>query len=218
MSTTSSTAGASRRSSSRAAMKIACSPRISTSGTCATPPAGWSLSPPSPAAIGRRARPNWNAITALPSLEILGEPAPGQSTGIAMSHMEQLAQKLPPGVGFDWTGLSYEERLAGGQARTPTPSPSSSSSSPSRPSMKAGRFPLAVMLVVPLGVIGAALAAFFPRPHQRRLFPGRPRQHRRPLRQKRHPHRRIRQGQFRAGMPLVNPPSKPRTSASAPFS
>jgi len=40
-----------------------------------------------------------------PSAEILGEPAPGLSTGSAMDTMEKLAEKLPPGIGFDWTGL-----------------------------------------------------------------------------------------------------------------
>src|ERR1700678_3530365 len=50
-----------------------------------------------------------------PSAEILGEPAPGSSTGSAMDTMEKLAEKLPTGIGFDWTGLSYEERAGGSQ-------------------------------------------------------------------------------------------------------
>src|SRR3546814_10985845 len=52
----------------------------------------------------------------LPSYEILGEPAPGKSSGAAMKAMERIAAKLPAGIGFEWTGLSYEERLAGNQA------------------------------------------------------------------------------------------------------
>ena len=50
-----------------------------------------------------------------PSLNIQGEAAPGRSSGEAMQAMEDFAAKLPPGVGFDWTGLSYQERQAGTQ-------------------------------------------------------------------------------------------------------
>src|SRR3546814_12770295 len=52
----------------------------------------------------------------LPSYEILGEPAPGKSSGAAMKAMERIAAKLPAGIGFEWTGLSYEEGLAGNPA------------------------------------------------------------------------------------------------------
>src|SRR3546814_15640177 len=52
----------------------------------------------------------------LPSYEILGELAPGKSSGAAMKAMERIAGKLPAGLGFAWTGLSYEERLSGSQA------------------------------------------------------------------------------------------------------
>jgi len=92
------------------------------------------------------------------AMEIQGEAAPGYSTGDAMAEIERLAQQLPAGVGVDWTGLSYEERLSGDQA----------------PALYAlsllvvflclaalyesWSIPFAVMLVVPLGVIGALLA------------------------------------------------------------
>ncbi|WP_196781843.1 ribosome maturation factor RimM, partial [Salmonella enterica] len=52
----------------------------------------------------------------LPSMEILGQAAPGKSTGEAMAMMEELASKLPSGIGYDWTGMSYQERLSGNQA------------------------------------------------------------------------------------------------------
>lgn len=52
----------------------------------------------------------------IPSVEIMGQAAPGVSTGEAMLEMEAMAAKLPPGIGFEWTGLSYEERQAGAQA------------------------------------------------------------------------------------------------------
>ena len=52
----------------------------------------------------------------LSSFEIQGQPAPGVSSGVAMQKMEAMAHKLGPGTGFEWTGLSYEERLSGAQA------------------------------------------------------------------------------------------------------
>jgi multidrug efflux pump len=45
----------------------------------------------------------------------MGQPAPGQSSGSAMQAMEEIATNLPPGIGYDWGGLSYEERAAGAQ-------------------------------------------------------------------------------------------------------
>ncbi|NLE61236.1 MAG: MMPL family transporter, partial [Planctomycetes bacterium] len=50
-----------------------------------------------------------------PSMNIWGEPAPGRSSGDAMQAMEEIVAKLPQGFGFDWTGLSYQERMAGKQ-------------------------------------------------------------------------------------------------------
>jgi multidrug efflux pump len=94
----------------------------------------------------------------VPSFEILGQPAPGQSSGQAMKIMENLAEKLPKGVGFDWTGLSYEERLSGSQA----PALYAISLIVVFLSLAAlyesWSIPFAVMLVVPLGVVGAVLA------------------------------------------------------------
>lgn len=60
--------------------------------------------------------PRLERYNGLPSMEILGQAAPGKSTGEAMELMEQLASKLPTGVGYDWTGMSYQERLSGNQA------------------------------------------------------------------------------------------------------
>ncbi|AIR63387.1 MULTISPECIES: multidrug efflux RND transporter permease subunit AcrB [Cedecea] len=103
--------------------------------------------------------PRLERYNGLPSMEILGQAAPGKSTGEAMDMMEQLASKLPTGIGFDWTGMSYQERLSGNQA----------------PALYAislivvflclaalyesWSIPFSVMLVVPLGVFGALLAA-----------------------------------------------------------
>lgn len=60
--------------------------------------------------------PQLERFNAFPSVNIWGEPAPGRSSGEAMQAMEELAAKLPQGIGFDWTGLSYQERMAGSQA------------------------------------------------------------------------------------------------------
>ncbi|WP_312310395.1 multidrug efflux RND transporter permease AcrD [Atlantibacter sp.] len=94
------------------------------------------------------------------ALEIVGEAAPGVSTGTAMDIMERLVKELPVGFGVEWTAMSYQERLSGAQA----------------PALYAisllvvflclaalyesWSVPFAVMLVVPLGVIGALLATW----------------------------------------------------------
>jgi hydrophobe/amphiphile efflux-1 (HAE1) family protein len=94
------------------------------------------------------------------SIEIVGEPAPGVSSGTAMARIEAIAAKLPAGIGYEWSGLSYQEKLSGSQA----------------PALYAisivfvflclaalyesWALPFSVMLVVPLGVIGALLAAW----------------------------------------------------------
>ncbi|HAU5592347.1 TPA: efflux RND transporter permease subunit [Citrobacter amalonaticus] len=103
--------------------------------------------------------PRLERFNGMPSMELLGEAAPGRSTGEAMAMMESLASKLPNGIGHDWTGMSYQERLSGNQA----------------PALYAislivvflclaalyesWSIPFSVMLVVPLGVVGALLAA-----------------------------------------------------------
>lgn len=103
--------------------------------------------------------PRLERYNGMPSMELLGEAAPGRSTGEAMALMESLAEKLPNGIGHDWTGMSYQERLSGNQA----------------PALYAislivvflclaalyesWSIPFSVMLVVPLGVVGALLAA-----------------------------------------------------------
>jgi hydrophobe/amphiphile efflux-1 (HAE1) family protein len=94
------------------------------------------------------------------SAEILGEPAEGVSSGTAMASIEKLIEQLPAGVGYEWSGISYQERLSGSQA----------------PALYAisilfvflclaalyesWSLPFTVMMVVPIGVIGALLATF----------------------------------------------------------
>ncbi|KAF0221067.1 MAG: hydrophobic/amphiphilic exporter-1 (mainly G- bacteria) HAE1 [Geobacteraceae bacterium] len=60
--------------------------------------------------------PRLERYNGIPSMEIMGQAAPGVSTGEAMGEMEKMAAQLPPGIGYEWTGLSYEERQAGKQA------------------------------------------------------------------------------------------------------
>ena len=103
--------------------------------------------------------PRLERYNGVPAMEIVGEAAPGKSTGDAMAAIEQMLKQLPEGVGIEWTGLSFQERQAGSQA----------------PALYAisllvvflclaalyesWSIPFSVMLVVPLGVLGAIVAA-----------------------------------------------------------
>jgi multidrug efflux pump len=60
--------------------------------------------------------PRLERYNGIPSVEILGQAAPGISTGEAMAEVEKMAAQLPIGIGYEWTGLSYEEKHAGAQA------------------------------------------------------------------------------------------------------
>jgi multidrug efflux pump len=98
---------------------------------------------------------NYNGF---PAYELVGAAVPGKSTGEAMAAMEAMARQLPKGIGYEWTGQSYEERLSGSQA----------------PMLyglsllvvflclaalyESWSIPLSVILVVPLGILGALLA------------------------------------------------------------
>ena len=105
-----------------------------------------------------RGSPKLERYNGVPSVEIQGAPVAGVTTGASLDAMEGYVKKLPPGFDLEWTGLSYEERLSGSQA----------------PALYAfslivvflclaalyesWSIPVAVMLVVPLGVIGAIVA------------------------------------------------------------
>ncbi|MCL1142778.1 efflux RND transporter permease subunit [Shewanella gaetbuli] len=102
--------------------------------------------------------PQLQRFNGLPAVNIQGATMPGYSTGAAMADLEAMVEQLPPGFGLEWNGLSYEERLSGNQA----------------PALYAlsilvvflvlaalyesWSVPFAVILVVPLGVIGALIA------------------------------------------------------------
>jgi multidrug efflux pump len=93
-----------------------------------------------------------------PSMRISGSAAPGQSTGTAMMEMERLAAQLPQGFGFEWTGLSREEKIAGSQAVVLYAFAILSVFLCLAALYESWSIPLAVILVVPLGVLGVLLA------------------------------------------------------------
>ena len=103
--------------------------------------------------------PRLERYNGVPAMEIVGEAAPGKSTGDAMAAIEEMVKQLPDGIGIEWTGLSYQERQAGSQA----PALYAISLLVVFLSLAAlyesWSVPFSVMLVVPLGVLGAILAA-----------------------------------------------------------
>ncbi|AUY26144.1 multidrug efflux RND transporter permease AcrD [Mixta calida] len=94
------------------------------------------------------------------SLEIVGEAAPGVSTGTAMNVMEQLVSQLPLGVGLQWTGASLQERLSGSQAPVLYTISLLVVFLCLAALYESWSIPFAVMLVVPLGVVGALIATW----------------------------------------------------------
>ena len=93
-----------------------------------------------------------------PSMRISGSAAPGFSTGAAMSEMESLAKQLPQGMGFEWTGQSREEKLAGNQAMVLYGFAILAVFLCLAALYESWTIPLSVILVVPLGVLGVLLA------------------------------------------------------------
>ena len=104
------------------------------------------------------ASPRLERYAGVPSVEIMGEPFPGRSSGEAMKIMEELAAKLPTGIGYAWTGLSYQERLAGAQAGFLYGISMLVVFLCLAALYESWSVPFSVILVVPLGVIGALLA------------------------------------------------------------
>jgi multidrug efflux pump len=93
-----------------------------------------------------------------PAMRISGSAAPGQSTGAAMAEMERLASQLPAGFGYEWTGQSREEKLAGSQAIIVYAFSILAVFLCLAALYESWTIPLAVILVVPLGVLGVLLA------------------------------------------------------------
>jgi len=93
-----------------------------------------------------------------PAMRISGGAAPGYSTGDAMAEMERLAAQLPPGFGYEWTGISREEKIAGNQALILYGFAILAVFLCLAALYESWAIPLAVILVVPLGVFGVVLA------------------------------------------------------------
>ena len=102
--------------------------------------------------------PRLERFGGLPAMNIQGGAAPGYSTGAAMDDIEAMAKKLPPGFGIEWNGLSYEERLSGNQAPMLYALSIVVVFLVLAALYESWSVPFAVVLVVPLGIIGALIA------------------------------------------------------------
>ncbi len=117
--------------------------------------------------LGEIAQPKWivglpklDRYNGNPSMKIAGTAAPGHSTGEAMQAMEDIAAKLPPGYGFAWSGTSYEERLAGSQAPILFALSLLVVFLALAALYESWAIPFSVILIVPLGILGAVLAVY----------------------------------------------------------
>lgn len=104
------------------------------------------------------ASPRLERFNATPAVNIQGSVVTGYSTGQAMLDIEAMVKKLPPGFGVEWNGLSYEERLSGNQAPMLYTLSILVVFLVLAALYESWSVPFAVVLVVPLGVIGALLA------------------------------------------------------------
>lgn len=93
-----------------------------------------------------------------PSIRIAGDAAPGVSTGEAMAELERLAAQLPAGIGYEWSGLSYQEKVASGQATQLFALAILVVFLLLVALYESWAIPLSVMLIVPIGALGAVLA------------------------------------------------------------
>ncbi len=94
-----------------------------------------------------------------PSFNVWGEPTPGNSSGEAMQAMEEIALKLPKGIGFDWTGISYQERMAKSQGPILYAFSIIVIFLCLAALYESWTIPISVMLMLPLGVIGGVVAS-----------------------------------------------------------
>ncbi len=104
--------------------------------------------------------PRLERFNGFPSMNIWGEPAPGRSSGEAMQAMEEMVGKLPQGIGFEWTGLSYQERMASSQAPLLYAFSILVIFLCVAALYESWPIPLANMLMLPLGIFGAAFATW----------------------------------------------------------
>ena len=102
--------------------------------------------------------PRLERYNGIPAMEIKGQPASGRSSGEAMQEMESMVARLPAGFGFEWTGLSYQERMAGAQTTALYSISLLVVFLCLAALYESWAIPFSVMLVIPLGVIGAVIA------------------------------------------------------------
>jgi HAE1 family hydrophobic/amphiphilic exporter-1 len=104
--------------------------------------------------------PRLERYNGFPSMSIWGEPAPGRSSGEAMQAMEEIVSKLPQGIGSEWTGLSYQERMATSQAPILYAFSILVIFLCVAALYESWSIPIANLLMLPLGVFGALLATW----------------------------------------------------------
>ncbi len=104
--------------------------------------------------------PRLERFNGFPSMNIQGEAAPGKSSGEAMQAMEEIAAKLPQGIGFEWTGLSYQEQIASSQGPLLYAFSILVIFLCVAALYESWPIPLTNMLMLPLGVFGATLATW----------------------------------------------------------
>ena len=102
--------------------------------------------------------PKLDRYNGMPSMKIAGSPAPGRSSGDALAAMEEVAAQLPPGFGFEWSGTSGEERLSGSQAPFLFGLSVVAVFLCLAALYESWSIPFAVVLVVPIGILGALAA------------------------------------------------------------
>lgn len=103
--------------------------------------------------------PRLERYNGFPSINMWGESAPGRSSGDAMQAMEEIVARLPQGIGFDWTGLSYQERMAGAQAPLLYAFSVFVIFLCLAALYESWPIPIAILLVLPLGAIGGVAAS-----------------------------------------------------------
>jgi HAE1 family hydrophobic/amphiphilic exporter-1 len=103
--------------------------------------------------------PQLERYNAFPSINIWGEPAPGKSSGVAMAAMEEIIAQLPEGIGYDWTALSYQERMAGSQAPLLYAFSIFVIFLCLAALYESWPIPIAILLTLPLGAIGGVIAS-----------------------------------------------------------
>ncbi len=102
--------------------------------------------------------PRLERYNGFPAMNIQGEAAPGHSTGEAMQAMEELMAKLPQGFGYEWTGLSYQQRMSESQAGLLYTFSTLAIFLVLAALYESWTFPISVMLALPLGLVGGVLA------------------------------------------------------------